>query len=102
MLVVGMKADVADEERMVSKEAATEWAASVGLEYIEVSAKTTLNVSNTFCHTARALLRGFDAENALRDKKSATPSTHADNTISLSTTSRDPEKSQHYRDCCAL
>lgn len=60
-LLVGNKADL-EERRVVSREAATEQAASWNVPYVETSAKTRQNVDSIFYDLARLIKRRRDAQ----------------------------------------
>ncbi|CAK4492136.1 unnamed protein product [Aphanomyces euteiches] len=66
VMVVGMKADIPEEERQVSCEEAETWAKRHGLHFIEASAKTALNVETVFVRTATTILQQFDESNQFR------------------------------------
>ncbi|KAF0687314.1 Aste57867_20924 [Aphanomyces stellatus] len=66
IMVVGMKADLPEDERQVSAEEAQQWAKRFGLHFIEASAKTAANVELVFVETATTILRHFDESNQLR------------------------------------
>ena len=58
-LLVGNKVDCEPQERQVDKPEAEQLAASLGMEHLEVSAKTDVQVGNIFVTLAQQLLRKF-------------------------------------------
>jgi Ras-related protein Rab-5C len=58
MALAGNKADLADAQRAVSAEEATEYAREQGLHFAETSAKTAANVDALFLEVAKRLPRG--------------------------------------------
>lgn len=60
-ILIGNKSDK-ESTREVSKEEAMRFAASMGMEYIETSAKTTSNVENAFMTLTESMKRQFIKE----------------------------------------
>jgi Ras-related protein Rab-1A len=83
ILVIGQKSDLPDCKRQVSHEEAKHWAKERGLELVEVSAKESDNVNETFLALARRV----------RDKHVGTSIVREQSTLLLSTEAKK-------RRCC--